>query len=267
MPIIPSIECRPLSQESFGELAFEMMRHVFAIHDEYGRFFDEVIYKRELARRMVGLEVEVRVDVVHQDFVKTYFADVIACNSALFEFKTAEAIHSRHRAQTTHYLLLFGLHHGKIVNMRPESVEHEFVNVRASLAELRNPKISYLSHHCDTTNAKRLQDILLGLVHDWGTGLDLALYEEAITHFLGGESNVIARVPVTGTGGQLAEQKMRLVNPNAAFKLTAFQPDKSSTSKFCTHAQRLLSHTPLDFIHWVNIHQTEVTFRTIEKNK
>lgn len=267
MPIIPSIDSHPITQDAFGKLAFEVMRHVFAIHDEYGRFFDEIVYNREVARRMAGLEVEVGVDVVHQDFVKTYYADVIASNSGLFEFKTAEAIHSRHRAQTTHYLLLFGLHHGKIVNMRPESVEHEFVNVRASLGELRNPKITYLSNQFDATNSKRLQDILLGLIHDWGTGLDIALYEEALTHFLGGESNVIARVPVTGTGGELAAQKMRLVNQNAAFKLTAFPPDKSSHAKFSTHAQRLLCHTPLDFIHWINIHQTEVTFRTIEKNK
>ncbi len=267
MPIIPSIECRPLSQEAFGKLAFQVMQNLFAIHDEYGRFYNELIYKRELTRRMAGVEVEVGVDVVHQDFVKTYFADVIASNSGLFELKTVEAIHARHRAQTTHYLLLFGLHHGKIVNMRPESVEHEFVNVRASLGELRNPKITYLSNTSDATGSKRLQDILLGLVHDWGTGLDIALYEEAITHFLGGESKVITRVPVTGTGGELAEQKMRLVNHNAVFKLTAFPPDKSSTSKFCTHAQRLLTHTPLDFIHWINIHQTEVTFKTIEKNK
>jgi GxxExxY protein len=266
MPIIPSIKSRPISQDAFGKLAFEVMRHVFAIHDEYGRFFDEIIYKREVARRMAELDVEVAVDVVHQNFVKTFYADVIACKSGLFEFKTAEAIHSRHRAQTTHYLLLFGLHHGKLVNMRPESVEHEFVNVRASLAELRAPQITCIPNHSDATNAKRLHDILLGLVHDWGTGLDLALYEEAITHFLGGESNVVARVPVTGTGGELAEQKMRLVNRNAAFKLTAFPPDKSGHATFHTHAQRLLTHTPLDFIHWANIHQTEVTFRTIEKD-
>ncbi len=47
MPIISSITTTPISQQAFGELAFDVMRHVFAIHDEYGRFFDEIVYKRE----------------------------------------------------------------------------------------------------------------------------------------------------------------------------------------------------------------------------
>jgi GxxExxY protein len=265
MPIIPSIVTTPVSQGAFGKLAFDVMHHVFAIHDEYGRFFDEIIYKRELARRMAGLELEVAVDVVHRTFRKIYFADVIANQSGLFEFKAAETIHSRHRAQATHYLLLFGLHHAKIINMRPELVEHEFVNVQANLNELRNPKITDTSFLPNSPGAQHLREILLSLVHDWGAGLDLALYEEAITHFLGGESSVIRGVSVTGTGGALAEQKMRLIAPDAAFKLTAFPPDSSSHTNFRTHAQRLLNHTPLNFIQWINIHQTEITFNTLQR--
>lgn len=265
MPIIPSIATTPISQEDFGKLAFDVMRHVFAIHDEYGRFFDEIIYKRELSRRMAGLEIEVGVDVVYQTFRKSYFADVIANRSGLFEFKAAEAIHSRHRAQTTHYLLLFGLHHGKVINMRPESVEHEFVNVRANLTELRSPGVTEVSYLPDSPGARDLRKILLGLIHDWGAGLDLALYEEAITHFLGGESNVLCKIPVAGTGGELASQNMRLVAPDVAFKLTAFPPNGSSHANFRTHAQRLLHHTPLHFLQWINIHQTEITFTTIQR--
>lgn len=98
MPIISSITTTPISQQAFGALAFDVMRHVFAIHDEYGRFFDEIVYKRELARRMTGLEIEVGVDVVHQTFFKRYFADVIPGGSGLFEFKTADSVHARHGA-------------------------------------------------------------------------------------------------------------------------------------------------------------------------
>lgn len=266
MPIIPSIAMTPISQECFGKLAFDVMHHVFAIHDEYGRFFDEIIYKRELSRRVAGLEIEVGVEVVHQTFRKSYFADVIASNSGLFEFKATEAIHSRHRAQITHYLLLFGLHHGKVINMRPETVEHEFVNVRANLTDLRSPGVKEVSYLPTSPDARHLQEILLDLIHDWGAGLDLALYEEAISHFLGGESTVLRKIPVTGTGGELALQKMRLVNPDTAFKLTAFPANGSGHANFRTHAQRLLHHTPLQFIQWINIHQTEVTFSTIQNN-
>lgn len=264
MPILPSLATTPISQVAFGKLAFEVMYHVFAIHDEYGRFFDELVYKRELARRMSGMEIEVGVDVVHHSFFKRYFADVIASRSGLFEFKAAEAIHARHRAQTTNYLLLFGLHHGKVINMRRESVEHEFVNIQADLPDLRNPEVNEVLYCCNTPGARDLKEILLGLVHDWGTGLDLSLYEEAITHFFGGEPKVLTRIPVTGTGGELAMQTMRLLNPYSAFKLTAFPPGSPYHANFQTHAQRLLHHTPLNFIQWINIHQTEITFVTIE---
>ena len=32
------------------------MRHVFTIHNEFGRFFDEQIYMKELVDRMDGVE-------------------------------------------------------------------------------------------------------------------------------------------------------------------------------------------------------------------
>ncbi len=72
MPIIPSIATTPISQEAFRKLAYEVLHQVFAIHDDYGRFFDEIVYQRELARRMAGIETEVGVDVVHDPFSKRY---------------------------------------------------------------------------------------------------------------------------------------------------------------------------------------------------
>jgi GxxExxY protein len=266
MPIIPSIATTQVSQEAFGRLAFDVMHHVFAIHDEYGRFFDEIVYKRELNRRLSGIELEVDVDVVHGTFRKTYSADVIANRSGLFEFKATEAIHARHRAQATHYLLLFGLHHAKIINTRPESVQHEFVNVQANLSELRKPKIIDTYYLQESSGARLLREVLLDLIYDWGAGLDLSLFEEAVTHFLGGEANCLTRIPVTGTGGVIAEQRMRLVAQDAAFKFTAFAPDSTSHQKFLTHAKRLLNNTPLTFIQWVNIHQTQITFNTISRS-
>jgi hypothetical protein len=43
MPIALRVPVRRLSQREFGEIAFEVMRHVFAIHKEIRRFFDETI--------------------------------------------------------------------------------------------------------------------------------------------------------------------------------------------------------------------------------
>jgi len=48
MPMTMSTRVRRLSQSEFGELAYDVMGCVFALHDELGRLFDETLYKREL---------------------------------------------------------------------------------------------------------------------------------------------------------------------------------------------------------------------------
>ena len=59
MPIIIRTPLRRLSQAEFGDLAYAVMGCVFQIHSEMGRFFDEKIYKRELAHRYPGVQLEV----------------------------------------------------------------------------------------------------------------------------------------------------------------------------------------------------------------
>lgn len=77
MPVTLQTPIRNLSQDDFGELAYEVLRHVFAIHNELGRYFDESIYKRELAFRMPNVRLEEPIDVVFDSFRKRYFLDVL----------------------------------------------------------------------------------------------------------------------------------------------------------------------------------------------
>lgn len=261
MPISPSITTRRLSQKEFGALAYEVMEHVFAIHGDFGHFFDEKIYKKELAERMKGVLLEVSVDVVHGTFFKRYFADVIVHDGGLFEFKAADAIHSKHRGQTIHYLLLFNLAHGKLVNVRTEEVKHEFVNCHRRLADLRNPTIIDEAWDRHTTGAEAFRDTLATLVQDWGTGLDIALYEEGLEHFFNQAHPLDPTVPVFGKSGHLADQRMRLVAPEAAFKLSTFS---EPSDNLLTNARKLLRHTPLKAIQWANLTQDKITLTTIQ---
>lgn len=260
MPIIPSITTRRLSQKEFGALAYEVMDHVFAIHGDFGRFFDEKIYKKELAARMKGVLLEVFVDVVHGTFSKRYFADVIVHDGGLFEFKAADAIQSKHRGQTIHYLLLFDLAHGKLINVRTEDVRHEFVNCHRRLANLRNPAFIDTAWDRNTIGAEAFRDTLTTLVHDWGTGLDIALYEEGLEHFFNKAQSLNPTVQVFGNSGHLADQRMRLVTPEAGFKLTALT---EPLDNLLTNARKLLRHTPLKAIHWANLTHDEITLTTI----
>lgn len=260
MPIVASMITRRLSQKEFGALAYEVMEHVFAIHGDFGRFFDEKVYKKELAARMKGVHLEVVVDVVHDTFSKRFFADVIVHDGGLFEFKAADSIHPKHRGQTIHYLLLFDLAHGKIVNVRAEEVAHEFVNCQRPLSELRNPTFIDDDWNQATVGAKGFRDVLTTLIHDWGTGLDLPLYEECLEHFFHREQPLDPAVPVFGASGYLADQRMRLVTTDSAFKLTALSKPSGNLP---INARKLLRHTPLKAIHWANITHDRITLTTI----
>src|SRR5438046_2438687 len=106
MPISSLVPIRRMSQREFGDLSFEVMRHVFAIHNEIGRCFDERIYKCELANRLPGVHLEMPVEVRFESFKTLYFLDVLVGNGGLFEFKAADSFSPRHRAQLLQYLLL-----------------------------------------------------------------------------------------------------------------------------------------------------------------
>jgi len=260
MPIHCPIVTKRISQAEFKLLASEVVGHVIDIHNEFGRFFDELIYKKELADRMSGVMLEVEVVVTHGSFSKSYFVDVLVNSSGLFEFKAADTIHTRHRGQTLNYLLLLDLAHGKVINVRPESIGQEFVNCPARLCELKNPIIMDHRWNAPMADASRLRDIVGALIADWGAGLEIALYEEAITHFLGGEDKVLLPMPVFGNKGHLADQRMRLVSPDVAFKITGLQ---ERLDNFEDEARKLLKHTALKAIHWINITQSTVHYTTL----
>jgi GxxExxY protein len=262
MPVVRQIQTTRPSQDEFGAIAYEVMAHVHDIHNEFGRFFDERVYKRELADRMTGLELELPVTVSHGSFSKTYLLDVLARRCGLFEFKAAEAIVSRHRSQAFNYLLLFDLPHGKIINVRPERVTSEFVNCHQRLEDLRNPVITDTAFDSTVPGAEFFRDMLTALVRDWGAGLEIGLFDEALAHFLGGEEKVFQAVPVIGSKGHLHDQRMRMLAPDVAFKLTAF-PERLEA--FEIHARKLLQHTTLKAIHWANITYQHVTFTTIRQ--
>lgn len=260
MPIECTTETIRPSQAEFGEIAYEVLNHVYNIHNEFGRFFDEAVYKQELASRMPGLELELPVTVTYGSFWKVYRLDVLAYKRGIFEFKAAESIVARHRSQTINYLLLFDLPHGKIINIRPERVTAEFVNCHQRLAELREPSVDSVGFDFTISGAGFLYDQLMSMIRDWGAGLETSLCEEALTHLLGGEASVLLNIAVYGTKGHLHDQKMRLLAPGIAFKLTAF-PDRLEA--FELHAHRLLQHTSLKAIHWVNITHKQLTFKSI----
>lgn len=261
MPIIVPTGLRRLSQAEFGQLAYAVMGCVFEIHRDLGRFFDEKIYKRELAHRLPGVRLEVPVRVRHETFDKTYHLDVLVADGGLFEFKAVDAIVPKHRAQTLNYLHLTNLAHAKLINVRPEQVEHEFVNTTLTREDRLQFRIESGRWDDGVPGGRRFCEVLSSLLRDWGTCLELPLYEEAATHFFGGEARALTEVEVRTADHTLGHQKMRLAAAGVAFVLTALGDDAES---FETHARRLLRHVDLEAILWADIGLRCVRFTTLK---
>lgn len=263
MPVRVHAETRRMDQEEFGRVAYEVMNCVFGLHNELGRFFHEDIYRGQIVRCLPGAQRQVQIEVCFLDFRKDYFMDLLVSGGAVFELKAVQALTERHRSQLMNYLLLAELPHGKLINVRPELVEHEFVNALLT----RQQRTAFAVHDAEWQESEgagpNVRELVIGMLRDWGTGLDLQLYEEALTHFFGGEAKTLSEIEVVIDGQTIGRQKVRLAGTNAAFKVTAIPSD--GLSRFEDHARRFLRHTRLRSIHWINVTREVVTFRTIQK--
>jgi GxxExxY protein len=263
MPVTIDARLRKLSQEEFGGIAYNVMRHAFDIHRELGRLFDERIYQAELAHRCSGARVEVPIEVSFRDFKKVYFIDLLVAGGAVFEVKTTEALHDRHRAQLLNYLLLTELAHGKLINFRPEVVEHEFVNTTITKADRTVFDVDDCNWKPAGTASAAIKPYLTEMLRDVGAGLDLELYEEAVVHLLGGADSAIHTIDVAIAGRPAGKQKVACTADHSGIKLTALKTNELDA--FEEHYWRFLGHTDLLALHWINVNRSVVTFRTLPR--
>lgn len=251
-----------LSTDAMRELDYLVMGHAFASHHELGRMCDESVYQEDLAARLVevGLSArpEVPIRVTHRDFVKLYQIDLVVGGKFLYELKAVANLLGEHEAQLLNYLLLTNTAHGKLVNFRPGKVESRFVNSPVDEARRRQFRVV-----CDSfvAEASPLRGLLLDLIEDWGMFLDLSLYTQALTHFLGGEETVIQQVPVTRGKVSLGHQRLHLFSKESAFRVTGIKHDLATQE---SHLRRLLELTPLKAIHWINLCRDEICLVTIQ---
>lgn len=264
MPIHIDAEIRYLDQDEFGQIAYGVMDHVFTVHNEMGRFFDEDIYRDAVAARVGGdSQTEVAIEVAFEDFRKDYYMDLLVVGGAVFELKTVKKLGTAQRAQLLNYLLLCELSHGKLVNFRPELVEHEFVNTHLKHSDRTAFRIAE-RNWVDPGPANRpLRSWLVRFLREIGSGLDVHLYEAAVSHIFGGDDAVLHDVDIMDGPHQLGRQKVRLAGPQWAFKVTTV--DDTDLPHFEDHVRRFLNHTNLNRFHWINIRREVVTFTTIDK--
>jgi len=266
MPVECAVEVRRMEQDEFHSRDKQIMRHAFDIHNSMGRFFDEKIYQEELAQRCreSGLDVqrEVPIRVVHHGFEKLYYMDMLVDGGAVYELKTVERLIGNHTSQLIHYLLLAELGHGKLVNFGPRSVKSRFVSTKLHRRDRLNFNIDDSSWHASDEASRRLHDALVAILSDWGAFLDRALYREAILHLLHGAKTGVHSVAIESSGRSIGRQEMCLLDPETAWHLSTIRTELKS---YETHTVRLLNHTPLQRIQWINLNHRNILLKTLSK--
>lgn len=263
MPIQPAIPIACISQQEYHEIDERMVGHSMAIHNEFGRLLDEVVYKKELAARCtqdgMPAQREVRIQVTHRDFVKDYSIDMLLCGSTIIEAKTAKETLEAHKGQGINYLLLAGTHHGSLVNFRLPSMKRYFLSTRLT-HELRREFKTIETGWPKDEDHIRLRDCVMELVRDIGLGLDLPLYREGIAHLTNCPRQL---VPLKNGPSSLGHHEMTLLSEEVGIAITAL-PDQE---EFRTHLNRLLQITPLAGISWINLKLGEIRFEHLKRVK
>jgi len=147
--------------------------------------------------------------------------------------------------------------------LRPERVEHEFVNTTLT----RHDRIAFAvaDDGWQEVGSVGLKERMIAMLRDWGTGLDLGLYEEAAAHLSGHEADVDTEVEVRIGERRIGIQQIRLAAPQVALKISAIPAERHLD--FEAHLRRFLEHSSLRAVQWINVTRPLVQFRTIERRR
>ncbi|PWU16044.1 MAG: hypothetical protein C5B50_14180 [Verrucomicrobia bacterium] len=259
MPIHLPEGLRILEEREFKQITYEVMEIAFAVHNEMGCLFDELIYKQAIAQRYRDCRMELPIQVVAGTFSKTYYLDLLVGGGAPFEFKAAQFIVERHRAQFLNYLLLAELPHGKLVNFRGHLLEHEFINATWTRKQRTSFEVEDRDYKPMSSPGSDLKPIILDFLRDWGTCLDVELYQQAAVHFLG-DQHAITPVEIFCGGAKVGCQKLHLLSPDTTLCISVLN---DGLDRYEAQLRRLLKHTNLRATQWVNIGRKLVEFKTL----
>jgi len=266
MPIHCPISIARLTDVQFEVVDFRVMGHAFAAQNDLGRLCDESAYEADLKARLLtaGFErvhTQVPLTVIYQSFSKTYKLDLVV-EDALYELKTALRFTGEHDAQLLNYELLLGLGRGKLLNFRPAKVEGIICATSLTPEQRRNFQTNSARWRDITPACKKLRESVSGLLADWGAFLDLALYQEALTHLFGGAHIVEQQVALQRHSTDLGTQRFLLHDPEVAFRLTAYTRDSVAAE---THLRRLLALNGLQALQWINLNHSTIELTTLTR--
>lgn len=260
MPVYCAVEFPKLKSIQMREIDYRVMAHAYCVQNKLGRLCDEFNYKKAILSRLRanGFQViaEMPIELTFRNFNKTLHADMVV-QRVVYELKVATSLTPTHECQVLTYLMLVNAQRGKLINFRPQRVQSRFVNQLQS----REQRLDFCVHDAGWTGDASFAEMAVALLRDWGTGLSQQLYLEAMTVNLGGELEVLRRLPLTLEDQPIGHQRFLMAKKGVAFDFTSFKQDDLEFE--ATHLQKLVKAAGLDAFYWVNATQGHVTLRTI----
>jgi len=147
-----------------------------------------------------------------------------------------------------------------LINFGPKQVEHEFVNTKLTYADRTHFTVNDKGWNETDGFGEKEKNLVINILHDWGTGLDSTLYKDAIMHFLGGTNQILRKVKIFQNSKCIAEQTMPLCGDATIIRITSFQDEGS---EFLSQLTRLMQAANLKCAQWINISRKEVKFKTL----
>ena len=266
MPINCRFDTEIMSRDQFHEIDHIVMRHAFDIQNELGRFCHESIYQTELIRRCTASGVatisEGEITVSLDSFRKSYYVDALIASGAVYELKAVRDLMGNHESQLLNYLFLANLAHGKLINFTSPSIQHRFVTTTLDAKRRFSFSINDGSWNASLPSSPVLRGVVLRLLEEWGAFLDINLYKEAVVHFLGGKASLMRPVEISVEGCSAGRQKMCLLDFETGLHISSIIRHEQAYQK---QLQRLLAHTSLKQMQWVNFNRENIQLITLKK--
>lgn len=254
---------RNKAKDRFHALDYQVMKHVFGIHNRMGNCHDEEVYQNELLHllRKDGIQAqkEVPLSIGFRSYKKTYFLDLLLEDEHIYELKALPQLTLQCKSQIINYQLIAEKPYGKLVNCGGSSVESAFSTCTLTKPERQTFEVDQTTWNEATDLDSGFYALAYELISDWGTRLDPALYSEALLALLPNAQETKTEIL---SGNRLVGTKLvRLAEPGIAFKITTSKNPDPLGIQF----QKFINHTGLKTLFWINLNKNHITFRTLEK--
>lgn len=262
MPISTSVPLRHLSQAEFGSIAYEVVRNAFQVYETLGPNFHESVYRSALKRVLGSRAIEeVQIKLTHRDYVKSLYLDLIVDGGGPFELKAVSTLTEAHQSQLIQYLMLTGLSHGKLINFGPSAVGQSFVNSHEPPEQRRKFNVERIDWPGNATTSW-LEEVIVPLVQDWGTGLTKSLYLETVLAFAGGEERCRYFTDALWEQNTIGRQPIHAISDGVAVEISCL---KQNHAHYERNLRKFISNTTLSSLLWANIDSGRVRLQRLRK--